>query len=260
MSTKKTRQAVWGVIPAGGSSQRFRDSREFDEWDCPEDGDKLLSVLPDVGLTVLSKSIHALLTYPTCEGIVVAVADHNLLLYQQTVARELGYEFCEYIDWVVGGASRRQSVFNALKKLNAPSHRASQTDLVCIHDGARPWATHELMHKLIGLFNQDSILGSIPALPITDTIKSVNEDGQITSTPDRSKLVAVQTPQVFRLHDILTAHESVDPTLTATDDAQLVERAIQLGQLFGQVLTVEGELSNRKITVADDLNKQAVLF
>ena len=84
---------------------------------------------------------------------------------------------------------------------------------------------------------------AIPAVAVADTIKIV-ADGVVLSTPDRASLVAVQTPQAFRADVLRTAHESGGD---ATDDAALVEG------LGGVVAVVDGEMTNRKITVPDDL-------
>jgi 2-C-methyl-D-erythritol 4-phosphate cytidylyltransferase len=80
-------------------------------------------------------------------------------------------------------------------------------------------------------------------VPVADTIKVV-VDGTVVSTPDRSTLVAVQTPQAFRAAALRAAHERGGD---ATDDAALVEA------LGGRVVVVDGEADNRKITVPDDL-------
>jgi 2-C-methyl-D-erythritol 4-phosphate cytidylyltransferase len=86
--------------------------------------------------------------------------------------------------------------------------------------------------------------GAIPALPVTDTIKQVNSQNIVIATPDRSSLVAVQTPQAFRASVLRLAHAS---SPEGTDDATLVEA---MGK---QVVVVAGEVMNRKLTAPEDL-------
>jgi 2-C-methyl-D-erythritol 4-phosphate cytidylyltransferase len=138
---------------------------------------------------------------------------------------------------VAGGASRSESVRAGLAAVPADA------TIICVHDAARPFATPALYERVI-----DAVIagadGAIPGVAVTDTIKVV-ADGVVVSTPDRSSLVAVQTPQAFRAHIIRRAHERGD---ASTDDAALVE------QLGGRVVIVAGEAHNRKITHPDDLD------
>jgi 2-C-methyl-D-erythritol 4-phosphate cytidylyltransferase len=114
--------------------------------------------------------------------------------------------------------------------------------IVCVHDAARPLASVELYRRAIAAVH-DGADAAIPGIPVTDTIKVV-ADGVVVSTPDRSALVAVQTPQAFRAGVLRAAHEAGGD---ATDDAALVEG------LGGVVAVVAGETTNRKITVPEDL-------
>ena len=91
----------------------------------------------------------------------------------------------------------------------------------------------------------DGVDGAVPGVPPSDTIKAVDGAGTVTSTLDRSTLVAVQTPQAFRAGVLRRAHARADPG--ATDDAMLVEA------LGGTVRVVPGEPANLKITDPEDL-------
>ena len=143
---------------------------------------------------------------------------------------------------VAGGVSRSESVRNGLAQVPADA------DIVCVHDAARPFASTDLFEQVIAAIRNGAD-GAIPAIPVTDTIKIVASDGSgtVESTPDRSTLVAVQTPQAFAALALRRAHELDEGTSTATDDAMLVERA------GGIVVVVDGESPNRKITTQDDL-------
>lgn len=141
--------------------------------------------------------------------------------------------------WVEGGASRSASVRNALEA--APEART-----VVVHDAARPLVTTELVEAcLAALMGVD---GAIAAAPVTDTVKEAYPDGTVLRTLDRSRLWAVQTPQVFRAESLRRALDVDDATLAAaTDDASLVEAA------GGSVRLVEAPPGNIKVTTASDL-------
>ncbi len=143
---------------------------------------------------------------------------------------------------VVGGARRQDSVYNGLQAL------PDACDTVLVHDAARPFMTPLLVNRLLDALNDSpEALGVIPALPVTDTIKVV-EDTMVRATPDRSALRAVQTPQVFSRAVLCAAHNAAkQQEFTMTDDASALEKA------GATVITVEGEPGNQKITTAEDL-------
>jgi 2-C-methyl-D-erythritol 4-phosphate cytidylyltransferase len=113
----------------------------------------------------------------------------------------------------------------------------------CVHDAARPLASEALFAAAVAAVHAGAD-AAVPAVAVADTIKVVDGSGSVVATPDRSTLVAVQTPQAFRAHVLRQAHES---GADSTDDAVLVER------LGGRVATVPGEPWNRKVTELDDL-------
>jgi 2-C-methyl-D-erythritol 4-phosphate cytidylyltransferase len=139
---------------------------------------------------------------------------------------------------VPGGETRSASVRAGLACV------PSDADIVCVHDAARPFASPALYRRVI-----DAVVAgadaAVPAVPVADTIKVVDAAGVVVATPDRSTLVAVQTPQAFRRAALLAAHASGGE---ATDDAALIEQA------GGRVVVVDGDPGNRKITVPTDLD------
>ena len=138
---------------------------------------------------------------------------------------------------ITGGVLRSDSVNMALKSLS-PS-----TKYVLVHDAARALATSELAQRVLhGLTSGESAV--IPALSVVDTIKEVDRDGYVRSTPDRSILRAVQTPQGFSVEVLKRAHAASDD---ATDDAALVEA------LGVKVKTIPGEARAMKITNPEDI-------
>jgi len=142
---------------------------------------------------------------------------------------------------VVGGATRAASVRAGLEE-------CGDADVIVVHDAARPLATPALFASVV-----DAVLagadGAIPGLPISDTVKRIQHDGNVTvvtATEARDELVTVQTPQAFARDMLIRAHATDDD---ATDDAALVEA------LGGRVVVVPGEVDNVKITAPGDLAK-----
>jgi 2-C-methyl-D-erythritol 4-phosphate cytidylyltransferase len=141
-------------------------------------------------------------------------------------------------DMVAGGATRSESVRNALAA-------APEATVVVVHDAARPLVTVELVQRCLDAL--EGVDGAIAATPVTDTIKEVAE-GRVLRTPDRGRLWAVQTPQVFRA-DILRRAGG-----EATDDAALVEA------IGGTVRVVEAPRENLKVTTALDVRVAEMLL
>lgn len=137
---------------------------------------------------------------------------------------------------VAGGDTRSDSVRAGLAAV------PSDATIICVHDAARPFADEAIYARVVGAVREGAD-GAVPGVAVADTIKIVR-DGVVLDTPDRSSLVAVQTPQAFRA-DVLRAAHRADAD--ATDDAGLVER------LGGRIAVVEGDADNRKITRPDDL-------
>jgi 2-C-methyl-D-erythritol 4-phosphate cytidylyltransferase len=138
---------------------------------------------------------------------------------------------------VPGGPTRSASVRAGLAVVPA------EATIICVHDAARPLATPDLFVAVVEAVHAGAD-GAVPAVPVTDTIKTVDGTGLVVDTPERSTLVAVQTPQAFRAAVLRRAHAAGGD---GTDDAALVER------LGGRVVVVPGEPWNRKITAPDDL-------
>jgi 2-C-methyl-D-erythritol 4-phosphate cytidylyltransferase len=117
-------------------------------------------------------------------------------------------------------------------------------EVVLVHDAARPLAHPGLFATVLAAL-EGGADGAVAAVPVADTLKRVDAEGNIVETIDRTGLWAVQTPQGFRL-DVLRAAHAGEPE--ATDDAALVEAA------GGQVVVVAGDARNLKITEPTDLD------
>ena len=145
---------------------------------------------------------------------------------------------------ITGGVLRSDSIRVALKALS-PS-----VESILIHDAARALASSSLAARVLGEV-QSGLSAVIPVLKVIDTIKEIDRDGFVRATPDRSSLVAAQTPQGFNRQVLERAHSASDD---ATDDAALVE-AIGV-----KVKTIEGEISAFKITTKEDIGQALLLL
>lgn len=149
----------------------------------------------------------------------------------------LGDDERPLVDVVPGGAERSESVARGLARLHPDD------DVVLVHDAARCLAPAALFERVAAaLAGGDEAV--VPGLPVTDTVKAVDAEGYVTSTPDRAGLRAVQTPQGFSVPLLRRAHAG---GAGATDDAGLVER------LGVAVRVVPGDPLAVKVTTAADL-------
>ncbi len=139
----------------------------------------------------------------------------------------------------VGGDTRQQSVINGIRCIS------QDTELVAIHDGARPLVRSEYIEKAV----KDALVfgGATLGVPVKDTIKVV-DDGLITDTPPRSSLYITQTPQIFRKKLYFEGIDfALEHNLDFTDDCQLVEA------IGGKVYMTTGDYTNIKITTPEDI-------
>lgn len=146
------------------------------------------------------------------------------------------------IKMVAGGKSREESTYKGLLALNPKS------DLVLSHDGVRPFATRGLFLRV--LKELETHKAAITATKSKDTIKVVNERGEVDFTPNRDYVYNIQTPQAFDTKLIKDLYEKYfESEAKITDDSQLFE----FFDRHEPVKVVEGEYSNIKITTAEDI-------
>jgi 2-C-methyl-D-erythritol 4-phosphate cytidylyltransferase len=230
---------VTAVIAAAGSGRRLGAG-----------GPK--AFVPLAGRPMVEWSIAAFRAAGSVRSIVVAAPPGHV---HELGGHDLGV--------VEGGETRAESVANALEAVG--------TELVAIHDAARPLVTAELIESVIGtLLAASEAVGAIAATPLTDTIKRTagspprgslttpgvaKEPQVIESTLDRGRLWAAQTPQVFRVAALREALE-VEPErrAAATDEAMLVEAA------GGRVLIHPAPPQNLKVTTPLDLRVAEMLL
>lgn len=225
------------LIPAAGVGRRMGSA--FVARNLPH-RNKLLLTLLDKPLLFWTLRAAAAAETIAWIGIIGQPAD------RPDIDRILGdLNLSKPIAWIEGGQTRQESVYNGLQGLPPEAHEDPQSR-VLIHDGARCLATPELFDRCsVALQNCD---GLIAAVPVKDTIKVVDAEGFIQSTPDRRQLWAAQTPQGFSVAAIKTCHEQGHQlNLEVTDDAALFE------YFQHPVKIVEGEETNLKVTTPTDL-------
>lgn len=210
------------IIPAAGTGKRLGGQS------------KIFIRLKDQ--PILLHIINKFTRIPGVGEIIIAVNEREM----QRVER-LVYRYPQ-VKLVRGGKERSDSVRNAL------SHLDPTSKIILIHDVARPLVRTKDVISLIKAVRQAG--SAILAVPVIDTIKRVDEHGQIKETPKRSELWAAQTPQGFRRNILINAYNQIKSLRSKsfiTDDASLVER------LGLPVKIIRGRYTNLKITTPEDI-------
>lgn len=215
------------VIVAAGSASRMGGI------------DKVMAELG--GEPMIRRTVGA---FQACDAVaeIVVVTREDLILPVTGLCKD----YPKVTAVVVGGKNRQESVNNGLNTLS------KDVKLAAIHDGARPLVTWQLIDWVIRAANTYG--AAAPAIPVKDTIKTV-EGYVVVNTPDRAKLRAVQTPQVFD-YDLLRGAlaKAQQDGAALTDDCSAVER---LGM---KVKIVEGDERNLKVTTPMDLKIARMLL
>ncbi len=211
------------LVAAAGSSSRMGGIN------------KLLEPLD--GIPVLVRTLTALERAQRVDSIVIATREEDLITVSQ-LCKTYGITKCTKV--IRGGEDREHSV------LLAALEAEPDTELLAVQDGARPLVSPVLIDRVIEAAQRCG--AAAPAIPVKDTIKTVREDGAVEETLERSRLRAVQTPQVFEASLLKAALQAaLEERAVLTDDCSAVER---LGKV---VYLIEGEETNLKITTPTDL-------
>lgn len=206
------------VIVAAGTAQRMRGI------------DKMMT--PLCGTPLLLRTVRALAASEKITQIIIVTRDD---LVSQAAA--LCADEPKLVSAVPGGSTRAESVLRGMKKV--------ETGLVAIHDGARPLVTTGIIDEAVAAAIECG--AAAPAIAVHDTIK-IAANGFVETTPDRSTLFAVQTPQVFRTAQIMAALQAaMAQSIPLTDDCSAMEAAGK------PVRLTAGSEENLKITVPSDL-------
>ena len=186
-------------------------------------------------LSVLQYTLEKFISHPQIDEIVLVVPKEDIE-EAQTICSNAG---ASYIRLVSGGATRQQSVINGLNAC------PSETDIVLIHDGVRPFINEDIITKLIVAAREHKAV--IPVSKVRNTIKEVNDD-IIKKTVPRRTLYNALTPQVFAYELILSCHQQARSiNYQFTDDSSILE------YFSIPVHVIVTDDSNFKITEPHDL-------
>jgi 2-C-methyl-D-erythritol 4-phosphate cytidylyltransferase/2-C-methyl-D-erythritol 2,4-cyclodiphosphate synthase len=188
------------------------------------------------GLSILQRSVEAFAGHPEVDDVIVALPAELAAAPPLSLGDGLGFRA------VAGGARRQDSVARAFRAIER------RTDVVLIHDAARPFITDDLISGVILAAAEHG--AAIVAQPVSDTVKRVRRDGAalaVVETIPRESVFLAQTPQAFRVDVLEAAIALGESGVEATDEAALAERAGHT------VYVVEGTPRNLKITTTDDL-------
>ena len=208
------------IVPAGGSGARFGSTTP-----------KQYSLI--AGKTVLEHTLIALQKCATIERIFVNVRPDDANA-DAVVSTHASVSLLRS-----AGATRAETVHNALQAISKQVRRDAW---VLVHDAARPCVSAADLDRLIALAGAHPV-GGLLAVPVADTLKRANNDGEVTETVPRDGMWRAQTPQMFRYETLLHA---LAASPDVTDEAQAIE-ALGMSPLL-----VAGSARNIKITQPED--------
>jgi len=216
---------IHALIPAAGRGTRYG-------------GAMLKQYLPVCGKAVLAHSIRAFQFHPLIAGITVVLSEDDQL-FESAVG-----SLTAAVETVTGGETRAQSVRNGLRFImeNYPD-----SDLVLVHDAARPCLSPECLDNLLeeGMKSAD---GAILAIPVGDTLKKEGDNSEIAATVDRSRLWAAQTPQLFRVGALAKAIDTAQ-----AEGCELTDESSAMELVGARPKLVMGSAANIKVTHPGDL-------
>ena len=189
------------------------------------------------GIPVIIRTLMAFENSRFVSSIILVVRADDVFRVQLLTEK---YGITKLTDIVCGGNCRQESVIKGLSRVS------SEAEKVLIHDGARPLVDGDTIERVAkGL---DGFSAVTCAVPIVDTVKRVDGEGQVIETLNRDGLVSVQTPQGVRIGDYKSALENTEDLSAFTDDMSIMEKA------GFKVLTVMGNRDNIKITTRRDIS------
>ena len=195
------------------------------------------------GKPVLWYSLHAFEMSEWIDEIILVTGEDLISYCKEEIVERYGFQKVHAV--VAGGAERYHSVYRGLQAISDVEQR-----IVFIHDGARPLVNGEIIARAVDGAREYS--ACVASMPVKDTIKAADAEGFSASTPDRSTLWQIQTPQAFRFGLIYRAYEKVFAPGTdrsrITDDAMVVELMTDTKVKF-----IEGRYSNIKVTTPEDM-------
>ena len=216
------------IVPAAGAGRRMGFGKN-----------KAFITIRDVPLLVLCMKM---LAETGMVRRVIVVTRAWEITETERMLKEYQPDFFPDINWLVtaGGRERQDSVANGLALVT------DESGYVVVHDGARPFAGTEVFARTFARAKEFG--AAIAAVPLKDTVKVVDARGIVVSTPERSSLCAVQTPQIFEINVLRKGYDFLkEHPVAVTDDASLVEASGH------PVAVAEGSYENIKVTTPEDL-------
>lgn len=194
--------------------------------------DKSKLLLEIEGKTVIERTVDKFLNMAEIDEIIVVCRECDIEKFSELLPDDS-------VSFVIGGSTRQESVENAVETID-------ECDYIIIHDGARPFVS---VNTIVKTLDEAQIKkAAATGVYVKDTIKVIDDDLNIVSTPERKNLVSIQTPQIFDFKTYKEAlAKAVEENKDFTDDCQLVEN---LGLKVGVVI---GEYENIKITTKSDI-------
>ena len=216
---------VAAIFPAAGASKRMGGG--FNK-----------NLLELAGEPILIRTLKTFSQIERVKFLIVVVAAHEVETVEKLLIATKNLK-----PWrvTIGGSERQYSIANGLKLL------PEDAEIILVHDAARPLISARTINEVIDA--AEKFGGAIAAVPAKDTIKIIDTEGFVKSTPPRKNLVAVQTPQGFRREILLQAYsKAAEENFLGTDDASLVER------LGANIKIVASDYENIKITTPEDIS------
>jgi 2-C-methyl-D-erythritol 4-phosphate cytidylyltransferase len=190
------------------------------------------------GKPVLAHTIEAFEKIKLISEIIVVISKEDHSVFNDYILSRFKYSKISAV--VHGGSDRQASVYNGLQAVS------DKSSVVCVHDGARPLVTPDIILNTISVAYEKG--AACVGVPVKDTIKKAGINGTIEETLDRSRLWSIQTPQAFKREILEKAHKTAAKEgYSGTDDSVLAER------LGYPVHMVMGSYRNIKITTPEDL-------
>lgn len=194
--------------------------------------DKSKLLLEINGKTVIERTVNTFSNIADIDDIIVVVRETDIPLYENVLSK---YN----ISYCIGGSTRQESVSNAVETVD-------NADMLIIHDGARPLVTENEISNTLRVAQEKG--AAAVGVNVKDTIKVVDRNNKIINTPQRSSLIAIQTPQIFKFDKYVKAMKlAKEQNKDFTDDCKLLENAGK------DVFVVDGEYTNIKITTPEDI-------
>ena len=188
------------------------------------------------GKPILYYTLKTFTSFKAIDKIILVLPKDEIEYCKKKVLKKYSLN----VDAIVeGGKERQDSVFNALQKI-------TESEIVLIHDGARPFVSESIIRD--GIKYAKIYGAAAPGVMPKDTIKIVDDNGFSKSTPDRNKLLSIQTPQTFDFKLIKECHERIKKSnISVTDDTMVVE------MYENNLYLYSGEYTNIKVTTPEDL-------